>query len=463
MQIFPNFKFHIEINIIVRGDYYMLFLSIDFGTSAVKLSILDEAGSTKCQTKQEYPYLMLPGEKVELSPNDLFSAFFSAARQLDPAYLSKVEFICYDTFSPSLVFLDKEGELIYPNIITHLDRRSRAQSEYIQKTIGSDAYMKISGIYPFTGGCSAMTLLWFRNNEPDILQKTYQIGHLTTYLHKKFTGLWMVDLVNASMLGLYETTTQGSWSKELISEFQMCEDWFPDIHVPGTFYGTLLPEIAHKLGLKEGIPVAIGTNDVASAQMGAHNHLPGQIMNTAGSSEMVSILTDHPITSPRYYLRNAALPGLWQIYATTSGGFALDWFYKEFCREMSREEFYEHYLAEALDSRCHSTGISFDPYLTGDRQSLSKKTAAWHGLTLSATREEMLYTMLQSIQNVLYSTIQEAGQTLSLDRIIKISGGMVSPAYFKLKQAAMPGFQFQNVVNCPILGNMELVKHANHI
>lgn len=441
----------------------MLFLSIDFGTSAVKLSVLDETGVTKCQARQEYPYLMFPGEKVELAPEDLFSAFFTAAGQLDPKYLSKVEFICYDTFSPSLVFLDRNGEPVYPNIITHLDRRSRAQSEYIQKTIGSDTYMKISGIYPFTGGCSAMTLLWFQENEPDILSKVYQIGHLTTYLHKKFTGLWMIDLVNASMLGLYETTTQNGWSKELISEFRMDENWFPDIHIPGTFYGTLLPDIAQKLGVDAGIPVAVGTNDVAAAQMGAHNYRSGQMMNTAGSSEMISILTDRPVTSPRYYLRNAALPGLWQIYATTSGGFALDWFYKQFCQEMSRETYYEHYLAEALESRHHPTGVSFDPYLTGDRQSLIKKTGAWHGLTLSATREEMLYTMLQSIQNVLYSTIKEAGQIITLDTVIKISGGMVSPSYLKLKQTEMPEFQFQNVFNCPILGNVELIKYKNHL
>ena len=29
-------------------------------------------------------------------------------------------------------------------------------------------------------------------------------------------------------------------------------------------------------------------------------------MNTTGSSEMVSILTDHPVVNPEYYLRNSA-------------------------------------------------------------------------------------------------------------------------------------------------------------
>ena len=340
----------------------MLFLSIDFGTSAVKLSVLDEKGVIKCQSTQTYPYIMLPGEKVELSPERLLSALCTAASQLDPCALSRISFICYDTFSPSLVFMDRNGELVYPNIITHLDRRSRAQSEYIQKAIGKDTYLKIAGIYPFTGGCSAMTLLWFQENEPEVLRRVYKIGHLTTFLHKKLTGLWMIDLVNASMLGLYETTSQTGWSAQLLSEFHMNPDWFPDIHVPGTLYGTLLPEMAQKLGIKPGIPVAVGTNDVASAQMGAHNLHSGQMMNTAGSSEMISILTDRPIPDPHYYLRNAAIPGLWQIYATTAGGFALDWYRKQFCREIPREEFYTHYLEQTLKTQVDRSGVSFAPY-----------------------------------------------------------------------------------------------------
>lgn len=437
----------------------MLYLSIDFGTSAVKLSILDEEKHVKCWAKEEYPYIMLPGEKVELSPKALFRALDRAARLLPPQMLSKVEALCYDTFSPSLVFMDAEGNLVYPNIITHLDRRSRLQSDYIGQTIGNDAYMKISGIYPFAGGCSAMTLVWFQMNEPEVLRSTCRIGHLTTYLHKIFTGLWATDLVNASMIGLYETTTQKGWSKELISTLKMEPSWFPEIFSPGVFYGTLREEIAKKLGIPAGIPVAVGTNDVAAAQMGASNTLSGQIINTAGSSEMISILTNCPAVNSHYYLRNAAIPGLWQIYAITAGGFAIDWFYHQFCREMSRQEFYDNYIVHAIETCGCKTAVTFDPYLTGDRQSLEKKTGAWHGLTLSVTREEMLAAMLKSIQGVLYSTIKAAEKVIPLDSTIKISGGMVTPSYLKLKLREIPEYHFEKVDDCPILGNVELIKY----
>lgn len=436
----------------------MLFLSIDFGTSAVKLSIVDENGETRCWAKENYPYILLPGEKVEMSKNELWRALFTAAEKLDPDLRRKVAYLCYDTFSPSPVILDRDGDLVYENIITHMDRRSRPQTAFIDNRVGKDHYMSISGIYPFPGGCSAMTYIWFLQNEPDVYKTAYRVGHLPTYIHKQLTGEWMVDLVNASMMGLYETTTQKGWSDELIRAFGLERSLFGEIYNPGTRHGSLLPEMAAKLGVTAGIPVAVGTNDVAAAQMGAHNARAGDMMNTTGSSEMVSILTDKPVVNPEYYLRNSALPGIWQIYATTAGGFAIDWFYDQLCREMTKKEFYK-YVDDVIDQCMDDTSVTFDPYMTGDRQSLEKKTGAWHGLTLEATRDKMLASMLRSMQGVLKKAIDQAAEVQKLSPVIKISGGMATPPYIRLKKHEIPGFEFEVVDDCPILGNVELVKY----
>ena len=216
--------------------------------------------------------------------------------------------------------------------------------------------------------------------------------------------------------------------------------------------------MAARLGLRAGIPVAVGTNDIAAAQMGAGNTASGCMMNAAGSSEMNSILTDKPVTNPGYYLRNAALPGLWQIYVTTCGGFAVDWFYAQFCREMTKPEFYA-YLSSAI-AECGDAEIGFAPYLSGDRQSLEKRTAAWTGLTLAATREQMLAAMLRSMQGVLADAVQKAQAIIPLSDTIRISGGMTTPAYLALKAKFFPGFRLEVVDDCPILGNVALAQRC---
>lgn len=435
----------------------MLFLSVDFGTSAVKMSILDEKLQVLDWASEEYAYILLPGEKIELAPDDLFGAFFAAAGRLDADLRAKVECLCYDTFSPSPVFMDADGGLVYPNIITHMDRRSRAQTAYIEETIGREEYMAISGIYPFVGGCSAMTLIWFVQNMPEVLEKTYRFGHLTTYVHRQLTGEWAVDFVNASMIGLYETTSQKGWSKELISTFGLKESWFGDICLPGKPLGKLLPAMAEKTGLPAGVPVCMGTNDMAAAQMGAENTKAGDILISAGSSEMVSILTNQPVTSPHYYLRNAALPGLWQIYATTAGGFATDWFYKELCKEMSRKEFFAYVdRCLSMEEDALDESVRFAPYLTGDRQSLEKKTAGWIGLTLAATRDQMLRALLDGTQEVMGGAVARADAIVPTSKTIKLTGGMVTEAYVQYKMRALPGHDIQRVDNCPTLGNAAL-------
>ena len=197
----------------------MHYLSIDFGTSTVKMEILDDALQVLASEKQEYPYILLPGEKVEIDPDVLFAATAQAAQRLPAELRQKVDVLCYDTFSPSPVFIAEDGTLVYPNIITHMDRRSRSITDYIDEKVGKDKYLSIAGIYPFAGGAGIMTVLWMQQNEPEVLDRTYRIGHLPTYVHHRLTGEWMVDLVNASMLGLYETTTQGGWSRELLDAF----------------------------------------------------------------------------------------------------------------------------------------------------------------------------------------------------------------------------------------------------
>ena len=268
----------------------------------------------------------------------------------------------------------------------------------------------------------------------------------------------MVDLVNASMLGLYDTVTQSGWSRTLLEAFDLEEKWFGTIYFPGTILGKLVADVARFLGVRRGVPVAIGTNDMAAAQVGAGNTEAGCIMNTAGSSDMVSILTDTPTVNPHYYLRNAAFPGMWQIYATTAGGFALDWFHSQFARDLTTEEFYGELVPRALSEFGQDGEVTFDPYLTGDRQSMEKKSGAWHGLTLATTREEMVAALLKSMNRVLNTTLNEAKQVVNLRRVVMLTGGMTSDAFVRLKEREMPGFRFEVVDNSAIRGNVALAR-----
>ena len=439
----------------------MYILSMDFGTSSIKASLIDEHLRTVDTVKEEYFFKIPKPNFVELDPEDVYSAMLKCIKRFGP-YHDGIEAIAYDTFSPSVAFMDKDGNPLYP-IITHLDRRSSEQSKKIIREMGENEFQRITGTFPFTGGASVTTMLWVKENMSGIYSETCKIGHLVTYLYKKFTGHWATDPTNAAQMAMYETTKWSGWSKEILTQFGIDESKLPEIHNAGTVLSGLSREFSRLTGLKEGIPVLLGTNDATVAHVGAGNNNPGDILDISGSSEIITILSDKPVTNSKYYLRNAYYPGQWQIFAITTGGFAIDWFKNEFCREMSKEEFFSSYVPEIMQRNPAENPVTFLPYLTGDRQSLRKKKGTFNGLSLDTGRDEMLLSLLTGIHEPVIDTIRLAGEFQKLNPVIKLTGGLISENFINFKKRLLKGFDFEQKDDCPILGNaITAVRYLNN-
>jgi sugar (pentulose or hexulose) kinase len=435
----------------------MNILSLDFGTSSVKLSLLREReGGLEIlgAAKEAYQIRVLNEDWVELDAGDVFSAMLGALKKLRAqAGDTTIDLIAYDVFSPSLIFMDREGNPLYP-IITHLDRRSKKQSAEILREMGKERFQAITGIQPFTGGVSITSALWVRENEAEIFNRAGRMGHLNTYIYKKLTGLWACDPVNASQMGLYETVSGGGWSEEIARCFGIPLRMLPGILPAGAPGGRLSPEAARLCGLKAGIPVALGTNDAASAQVGAGNTRAGAILNISGSSEMISVLSAVPRLDDRYYLRCSATAGLWQIYATTAGGFALDWFRREFYRDLGDKDFFEKELPRiAEDFASKPRGVEFLPYLSGDRQSITPKKGAFTGLTLETRRENLLAALLRGIHEPILQVLGICEEFMPLERTIKLTGGMIDQSMASIKKQIFPAYDFEAKSECMILGS----------
>jgi sugar (pentulose or hexulose) kinase len=322
--------------------------------------------------------------------------------------------------------------------------------------MGKEKFQSITGIQPFTGGASITSALWVKEHENRIFRKASRMGHLNTYIYKKLTGLWFTDPVNASMTGMYETITGKGWSEEICRIFEIPIAMLPDIINAGTVAGTLCGEAAEFCGLKAGIPVALGSNDAASAQMGAGNTQAGNILNISGSSEMVSILTNKPRIDDRYYLRCAVTPGLWQIFAITASGFVLDWFRREFYRDMEEAAFFKKEFPRVVDQFLDKTQVKFLPYIAGDRQSLTSKKGAFTEITLDTCREEFLAAILLGIHEPVQKTIEICETFMDLDKTIKLTGGMIDPAFLRVKEKIFSSHRFEIKPDCPVIGSAML-------
>ena len=433
----------------------MKFLSIDIGTSSVKTAVVNENLCVLASSKKDYRIRVSNADWVELDADSVLGAIIDSIKALPDS--RDADMVVFDNFSPSLVLMDRDGNAIYP-IITHMDRRSKKQTQDILRDFGHDRFQAITGIQPFTGGASITSLLWIKENCPDKFRNCHCLGHINTYIYKQFTGQWAIDTVNASMTGMYETLSGNGWSGEICGAFGIPLGVLPDISYAGTLRGNLTGSIARLSGLKEGLPVALGTNDAAAAQVGAGNRSSGDILNICGSSEMISILTDKPTANDSYYLRCFCLPGLWQIFAITAGGFAIDWFREQFCRELSARQFFDEELEEAIAICDKNLTVGYAPYLAGDRQSITPKKAAISGLTLDTKRIHVLAGILLGMHQPLIEVVGLCEGNIELHKKIKLTGGLVTPSFIDLKRRLFEGYSFEAIRDCPLKGNVALAQ-----
>jgi sugar (pentulose or hexulose) kinase len=170
-------------------------------------------------------------------------------------------------------------------------------------------------------------------------------------------------------------------------------------------------------------------------------------MNISGSSEIMTVTTTTPVPNPRIYLRTSVEENKWLYLSITVGGFALEWFRKNFCREMTADEFYGPYMTEATATMEHGT-VKFLPHLSGDRHSLVKKRGSFSGLTADTTREDMLRALLEGTFDPMEMSLSIISKSTKLNPEVFLSGGVVSDAYMSFKERYFKGYKFNNTANC---------------
>jgi len=119
------------------------------------------------------------------------------------------------------------------------------------------------------------------------------------------------------------------------------------------------------------------------------------------------------------------------FFVLNTGGLALEWFHSLFCREMTRDQFYNDYVPSVLENflqgddsdRLEADLPEYIPFLQGSRYSLEQLKASFSGLTLETTRDHMLLSLIKG--NNLYQGqhLNEVARLVKLGRKVMTTGG----------------------------------------
>jgi len=419
-----------------------MILGVDIGTTGMKIGvfrIVDNGLDLVRQFSQEY--------KVNIYNDGLFGdieqdkwkrAFVAGCKAMEDV-IGNVDVIALSGTTPGLTAMDKNGEALYPAILM-LDQRSRKQAGLIIKTIGMSTLLETTANMPVAGGCSLASILWLKDNQPDLFNKTHKFGHSNTYIAHWLTGVFAIDPSSASLTALYNTVRNDfTWNEEIAGAFGLSANQLPDIVPAFESLGRIKTSLAWKLGFRKEPVVLVGGNDAVLAAYSVGIKEPGDIINVNGTCEITLVCLDQCLASPNYNIRAHVLPNRWlTLHVMNAGGKALNWFKELFCNELSAKEFYNEFLPRAVESWLdRESGITYVPYLMGSRYSLEPLKAQLLGLTHETTREQILAAIVKGLCEYQKAHLDEIGTNVSLQDTIHVTGGAINPALIRAKSKWM--------------------------
>ena len=272
-------------------------LGIDVGTQNVK-AVLYDIDTQQCSAVASAP-LALHQTKTGIAEQEAqwwIDALHAAVNQLEPNLRARVVAIGVSGQQHGFVPINRQGQPLAP-VKLWCDTSTTAECDYLMTQFGgSEACLSELGnlILP---GYTASKLLWFRNTLPDLYAQMDCILLPHDYINFYLTGTKSMEAGDSSGTGFMDVRAR-QWSEKMLRVIDPkvdLRDRLPDIKTSATPIGTLLPNIAHKLGLPPGKPVAPGGGDNMMSAIGTGNIRSGVITMSLGTSGTIYSYADKPV------------------------------------------------------------------------------------------------------------------------------------------------------------------------
>jgi len=365
-----------------------MLIGIDLGTSTCKVIAVDDHGEVVAKSSRDYPMINLRQGWAEQDPAEWWRATDEAVAAVTaqlPQRGREVKAIGLCGQMHGLTALDESGAPLRHAILWN-DQRAAPQCDWITERVGGLAEllrMTRNRMLPgYTGG----KIIWFRENEPDLFERTVRILNPKDYIRLRMTGNYVTDVSDASGTGLFDVARR-VWSDELLSRLEIDRSLLPDVVESIDETGTLRDELAERWNIPTGTKVFGGGGDavIQTTAMGLVD--PGPVGFTIGTAGIVaggaSTCPENPGGRVQVSCGNA--PGRWHIMGVSlSAGGAFQWLRDALAPATTTDPVtFERLVGLAKEVKPGSDGLLFLPYLLGERSPhiAPEASACWVGLT----------------------------------------------------------------------------------
>ncbi|MEX0777621.1 MAG: xylulokinase [Phycisphaeraceae bacterium] len=429
----------------------MALLGIDIGTSGTKTLICDHRGKVLATATAEHDISSPKPGWSEQDPRQWWSATCTATRavlkraKLKPAQITGIGLSGQMHGS---VFLADGDQPLRPALLWN-DQRTSEQCRQIETKAGGRAQLIEMVGNPALTGFTAPKILWVRQHEPRVYEKTRHILLPKDYIRYCMTGEYATEVGDASGTLLLDVKKR-AWNRQLIGLLEIDAALLPACHESHVVTGKLHRQAADALGLVQGIPVVGGSGDQPAGAVGNGIVSAGIVSATLGTSGVVFAHADEPTYDPqgRVHTMCAAVAGKWCVFGCMlSAGGSFQWLRNrlgqvEVARaKKQKRDAYELLITEAQQAPPGCEGLFFLPYLTGERCPYPNPLArgGWIGLTARHDRPAMIRSLIEGVTFGMADALQiMRGMGIAV-KTVRLSGGGARSAFWRQLQADIYG------------------------
>ncbi len=248
------------------------------------------------------------------------------------------------------VLVNERGEALF----AVANRDARAALESFELARRGDAWLERSGMWPLPIHASAR-IAWLRKHQPDVVARTSALLSVGDWLNLRLCGAVLTDSSQAGCTGFHPLDS--SRASTAVDEEAVFEA-MPPTAESGEKIGELRASAAEALGLRTGIPIALGGADSQCALLAGGVVSAGEVAAVAGTTAPVMVVCDAPIIDAegRIWSGHHVIPR--RFVLESSGGpmgESLDWFARLLFPDA--DEPVELVLREAAEADVGSAGL----------------------------------------------------------------------------------------------------------
>lgn len=404
------------------------FLVLNLGLRSIRAIVFNPDGE-KLAISAERVRTHVSGREVEQHPERWWQQATKVIRTVQgEVESSRTGYITVTSSACNLVPVDEGNEPTYPSMLVS-DRRSTSEAEWIRE---NDSFRNVLSEKNFSASPSYLIpkVFWIKRNQRRRFEQTAVFGSSNSYLTSKFVGRHVTDRLDAEKF--YHRAKQG-YPAPLLEHLNLTESNLPEVVPVGTEIGVIKTDAANETLLPPDARFIITTYDALAAFWGSGPTKVGDAGNVCGTCSSLRVYAgstqELELSGSKLKAQNFGRPDVTVVGGSNSlEGGLLEWMKSTLYADdaMADEKLYAKMERDASEVPTGARGITFLPYLLGERAPFSDPHARgmFFGLERRHDRAEMVRSVFESIGFLTRDMVESVEKAGTCVNHLKVAGGL---------------------------------------